>query len=135
MLYGMSLRESYEFLRFTEKTIKENGFGNNEATKNLLIRIKKDIRKVVNKKEGGMFEELEENFVSGWGNGDYEFHLKYFFPDEHWTEEEKAEFKDAFWIECPYSAYDCTGAIFTSFINVFDVPKGTIVHMWMSVDV
>lgn len=135
MLYGKTLREAYSFARFIEKTIKENGLDFPDVRERL-IEIKRDIRKHVNRKETGWFEGIENNFVNGWNdNGGESCHLKYFFPDEHWMEEEKAEFKDAFWIKAPYSAYDCTGAIFTSFINIFNVPKGTIVYMWMSVDV
>lgn len=136
MLFGNTLRQSYEMLRIYEKAIKEKDFNIEymEYAKETVIEIKKDIRKVVNRKDTGMFEEIGENFIGGW-NEDEDYHAKYFFPNEHWSDEEKAEFKDAFWIEAPHSAYDCTGAIFTSFIDIFDVPKGTLVYMWISRDV
>ena len=128
-------RKDYSWIRFLEKSIAENGFGDIEKANVLLAKEKRKLRarlRVVEKK--GMFEEIANCLVNEWSK-DESYHAKYFFPDEHWTEEEKAEFKDAFWIERPYSAYDCTGAIFTNFIDIFDVPKGTLVYIWMSRDV
>ena len=135
MLYGRTLREAYSLMRFMEKTINENGIDFPDVRERL-VEIKRDIRKHVNRKETGWFEGIEKNFVNGWNNNEGEScHLKYFFPNEHWTEEEKAKFKDNFWIKCPNTPYDCTCAIFTRFIDIFDVPKGTLIYMWMSRDV
>ena len=136
MLYGNTLRQAYSFARFIEKSIKEKGFGNEAGAMEWLTEVKRDIRREVKVKCGGIFEEIEEYFVGGWDN-DYMdgCYLKYFFPDQHWTDEEKAKFKEDFWIECPNSPYDCTGATFTSWISIFDVPKGTLVYMRISIDV
>ena len=133
MLYGNTLREAYSFARFIEKTIKENGLDFPDVRERL-IEIKRDIRKHVNSKDTGMFEEIEENYIGGWCK-DEDYHAKYFFPDEHWTKEDKREFRKAFWIGCQMTPYDCTGAVFTIAIDIFDVPKGTLVYIWMSRDV
>lgn len=47
------------------------------------------------------------------------------FYDIRLTDEDKADIENDIRIERPYSAYDCTGNAFTSWISFFDVPGGT----------
>lgn len=41
---------------------------------------------------------------------------------------DKKEIEDALTINKNYSAYDCTGRAFTSWISFFDVPQGCIIY-------
>lgn len=59
---------------------------------------------------------------------------KKFFP-EHFTDEEKEELREEWWIHCIPSQYDCTGQTFTSRIAFFEIPSGTWVYHFTSMDV
>ena len=72
--------------------------------------------------------------VNDGGNYDT-FWQKIFFPNEHWTEEEKMEFVDDNWVKATPSQYDCTGQIFTWAIDVFNVPSGVVAYIRYAMDV
>lgn len=72
--------------------------------------------------------------VNGGGEFDYRW-MKVFFPGERWTDEEKAEFVEENWIYCRPSQYDCTGQIFTTRINCFNMPRGVVVYIMEAMDV
>lgn len=54
---------------------------------------------------------------------------------ERWTDEEKAEFVEENWIYCRPSQYDCTGQIFTTRIDCFNMPRGVVVYIMEAMDV
>ena len=125
-----TLREEISLVKFIEDAIREYGY-ENESTKEWLINLKKKIRR-----------KLKPHTVEVNGGilvnrlGDWDWCIsKYFYPGVHWTEEEKREYKEYNWIESPNSPYDCTGKIFTCWIQIFDVPKGTIVYIRENMDV
>lgn len=80
-------------------------------------------------KDGKGYGEI----VNGGGNFD-SFWQKIFFPNEHWSDEKKKEFIDENWKRPRYSAYDCTGDIFTWAIDVFNTPKGVIAYIREAID-
>ena len=60
--------------------------------------------------------------------------VKKFIPGAM-DEEAKADFEEANQIECPPSAYDCTGKPFTGWMSFFDVPGGVWAYHRICVDV
>ena len=60
---------------------------------------------------------------------------KVFFPNEHWTEEDKREFVDDNLVKATPSQYDCTGQIFTWAIDIFNVPSGVVAYIRYAMDV
>ena len=80
-----------------------------------------------------------ENYANGFivnGGGEFDYRwMKVFFPGERWTDEEKAEFVEENWIYCRPSQYDCTGQIFTTGIDCFNVPSGVVVYIREAMDV
>ena len=53
--------------------------------------------------------------------------VKQFIPGKM-SDEDRELLKESIWIEAPYSAYDCTGALFSNRITLYDVPGGTWVY-------
>ena len=125
-----TLRQECELIRFVENAIKEHGF-RNEATNEWLINLKKKVRR---KLKTHTVEVNGGILMNRWGDWDWCI-SKYFYPGVHWTEEEKREYEEYNWIESPNSPYDCTGEVFTCWIQIFDVPKGTIVYIRENMDV
>lgn len=80
-----------------------------------------------------------ENYTNGFivnGGGEYDYRwMKVFFHGERWTDEEKAEFVDENWMYCRPSQYDCTGQIFTTGIECFNVPSGVVCYIFEAMDV
>lgn len=72
--------------------------------------------------------------VNGGGEYDYRW-MKVFFPGERWTDEEKTRFVDENWMYCRPSQYDCTGQIFTTGIECFNIPSGVVVYIMEAMDV
>lgn len=126
-----TLREDFSWIRFVEDTIREHGFGNEAKANELLIDLKKKVRR---KLKTHTVEDNGGILVNRLGDWDWCI-SKYFYPGVHWTEEEKREYKEYNWIESPNSPYDCTGKVFTCWIQIFDVPKGTIVYIREDMDV
>lgn len=60
--------------------------------------------------------------------------IKRFIPRKM-TVAECQEMTDEIWIDCPNSLYDCTGAIFTTGVDFYEVPGGMWVYHFLSLDV
>lgn len=111
-----------------------------EKFENLIIQHKREYRERLKRenaakylyygKDGNGYGEI----VNGGGEFDWRWQ-KVFFSGERWTDEEKMEFVDDNWIECKPSQYDCTGQIFTSRIEVFNVPAGVVAYIIECMDV
>lgn len=71
--------------------------------------------------------------VNSGGDWDY-FWRKVFFPGEHWSKEDIEEFREENWKHTRYSAYDCTGDVFTRFIDVFNTPSGVVAYIREAID-
>ena len=135
------MRKLYEHLRFEEALLD---FVLKEHPDNLegiahcrdrIIKQKRRIRKWLKEKYDNHYNGYENGFVVG---GHWEFDggwRKVFFPGEHWADEDKKEFTEENWKRCRYSAYDCTGDIFTWAIDCFNVPSGVVCYMREAVDV
>ena len=100
-----------------------------------LIKHKREWRDWLKKQDDHHFSYYKNGFtVNGGGEWEYCW-TKVFFPGEHWTKEEMKEFEDENWKRCRYSAYDCTGDIFTYAIDCFNVPSGVVCYIREAMDV
>ena len=133
----------YENIQIDEMIINELSNGYHpaavreaiEQTKELLIEHKREYRKDLKLKSDNHYETYKNGFVvNGGGEWDY-FWRKVFFPGEQWTKEEMEEFKQENWKRCRYSAYDCTGDLFTRAIDCFNVPSGVVCYIREALDV
>lgn len=121
-----------EFLRRMVNFCKEEGINPNPYDDEL-AEAKRAYRANLRKKEdrkkfcGGLI-------VNGGGDWDYCWY-KIFFKGEHWTDEKKDQFRAAIWQPYRPTYYDCTGQIFTSFVEVFNVPSGVVVYVREDMDV
>jgi hypothetical protein len=108
-----------------------------ELINNKIIECKKEYRKWLKERHDlyydyygkpiGIITASHWEYDSGW--------MKVFIKDQHWSEEEKLKFIEDNWIHCRYSAYDCTGQIFTWAIDVFNIPSGVVAYIRNAMDV
>jgi len=127
-----TLRWKFEVIKMHKDLLKDHP--ESEKAANYLIELKREARKMIKVEEKSYIRSDGGIILNGGGDYDSRWQ-KIFYPDEHWTNEEKREYIDCNWIECPNSQYDCTGAIFTWAIDIFDVPKGTVVYIREAIDV
>lgn len=126
-------RENIRNTYLLDRLIAEMRRGRGEKCKHGLTDDKlRELRQAV--------KEYSLEWEDEWGfklvSSDYEDTLwKLFVPGEHFTEEEKKETREEMWIHCMPSQYDCTGQIFTQWIDFFDVPGGTWVYHKKGMDV
>ena len=100
-----------------------------------LIKHKKKWRNWLKQQNDNHYEWYKNGYiVNGGGEWDCRW-IKVFFPGEHWSREKMIEFSEDNWKECRYSAYDCTGDIFTSRISCFNVPSGVVVYIKENMDI
>ena len=92
-----------------------------------------DIRKMrrVAQELGRYKDENGFDFVTARDSGDSS--LWKTFTEEKFTDEEKRELMDEWWIHI-YSPYDCTGKEFTQWIGFFEVPNGTWIYHRKGID-
>ena len=106
-----------------------------EQAKELLIKHKREYRKDLKLKSDNHYETYKNGFVVNGGGEWDSFWRKVFFPGERWTKEEMEDFKQENWKRCRYSAYDCTGDLFTWAIDCFNVPSGVVCYIREALDV
>lgn len=132
MTENMTLRQKYGllgFLKETKEDYQSQGLPTGPVDE-MLAKVKREIREILNKEPHG-----DDKFIVNGGGTYDEGWTKYFYPDEHWTEEEKSDFTESNWIHMRPSQYDCTGQLFTWNISIFDVPNGTVVYHQYALDV
>lgn len=98
-----------------------------------LAQTKHDYRQRLKEKNAKKYV-FNGEIVNEGGDWDYSWY-KVFFPHEKWTDEEKDEFRAAVWKPYKPTYYDCTGQIFTRFVDVFNVPNGVVAYIWEAMDV
>lgn len=101
----------------------------------LLIQHKREYRRSLKVRADKHYETYTNGFVVNGGGSWEDRWIKVFFPGEQWAEEEKLKFIDDNWKECRYSAYDCTGDVFTWAIDCFNVPAGVVCYIREAIDV
>lgn len=106
-----------------------------KRAKELLDEAKRKYRDHIKLQSDNHYENYTNGFIVN-GGGDYDYYwIKVFFPGESWTEKEKAEFVDENWTYATPSQYDCTGQIFTTGIECFNVPSGVVCYIMEAMDV
>ena len=116
--------------------------GDEEAIKKIKEKIasdKRDYRRELRMEDLRQKRNYHARFGDGTvvnegGDWDYCWY-KVFFPNERWTDEEKREYADYVWIRYVPTYYDCTGQIFTRFVDAFNVPNGVVVYIRDCMDV
>lgn len=136
-----ALYESVQIAQEIYNEIKSGKFKVDDSTaamkkaKEHLDKAKRKYRDHLKLQDNNRYENYVNGFiVNGGGDWDYSW-MKVFFPGERWTDEEKAEFVDENWTHCIPSQYDCTGQIFTTGIDCFNVPSGVVVYIREAMDV
>lgn len=103
--------------------------------KERLAEHKRKYREYLKNRNNDRYRDYKNGHVVNHG-GEYDsIWVKVFFPGERWTPEEVEEFREENWKRCRYSAYDCTGDIFTWAIDCFNVPSGVICYIREGMDV
>ena len=113
----MNKRTLYKAIRLLEKT--------NNQLSDCLVRLKRLSRQKTKRNCQMLF--VVNDGADGWCE-------KYRFSRNFSQAEKRAYILDN-WIFRQSSDYDCTGQVFTERIEIFDVPSGTIVYHFKSVDV
>lgn len=126
---------SQEFL----KILKDRGETSHVelyALEGKIVKYKRDYRKKL-KAEDKRFQSFRGtngkivNFGGDWDS----YWTKVFFDGEHWTDEEKDQFREAVWIHYVPTYYDCTGQVFTWAVDCFNVPRGVMCYVRDCLDV
>ena len=136
-----ALYESMQLAQMIYDGVKSSEFkvddraGAMKKAKEHLDKAKRKYRDHLKLQGNNHYENYANGFIiNGGGEFDYQW-MKVFFPGEKWTDEEKAEFVEENWIYCRPSQYDCTGQIFTTGIDCFNVPRGVVVYIREAMDV
>lgn len=124
------LREKYNFLEFLYNMEKFVMQGKEEIYKEEIIKAKREIRKIHNKDNKLRAENQNKHIVKDYGmNGWIE---KEIFTNT--TAEKVTAYAEENWMECKPSIYDCTGQLFTSWFEVFEVEDKIILYTEYSFD-
>ena len=124
------LREKYNFLEFLYRMEKFVMQGKEEIYKEEIIKAKREIRKIHNKDNKLRAENQNKHIVKDYGmDGWIE---KEIFTNT--TAEKVTAYAEENWIECIPSMYDCTGQLFTSWFEVFEVEDKIILYTKYSFD-
>lgn len=130
-------RLDFDYLLWKDKSLTENA---RTLLSEEIIQHKKEYRNRLRRKYGKRYE-FKGKDGNGYGEivnygGDWDgCWRKVFFPDEHWTDEEKKDFVAAVWIPYKPTYYDCTGQLFTWAVDVFNTPNGVVAYIHDHLDV
>lgn len=125
------LREKYNFLEFLYNMEKFVMQGKEESYKEEIIKAKREIRKIHNKDNKLRAENQNKHIVKDYGiDGWIE---KEIFTNT--TAEKVTAYAEENLMECKPSMYDCTGQVFTSWFEVFEVEDKIILYTKYSFDV
>ena len=119
------LRDKYNFLEFLYRMEKFVMKGKEEIYKEEIIKAKREIRKI-QRVENKNRCTVKDYGVDGWIE-------KEVFTNT--TAEKVTAYAEDNWIECRPSMYDCTGQLFTSWFEVFEVEDKVILYTKYSFDV
>ena len=120
-------RTAWEMLNIYAEMIAEHGFENIEKAKNRVIETKRAIRKYRDEKD-------ERHIVRDYGIDGFVELVE--LPNGIENAEQAEEYcETCLRIEAPYSAYDCTGAWFTSWIKPVERGGKWYAYHRISVDV
>lgn len=125
------LREKYNFLEFLYRMEKFVMQGKEESYKEEIIKAKREIRKIHNKDNKLRAENQNKHIVKDYGiDGWIE---KEIFTNT--TAEKVTAYAEENWMESKPSMYDCTGQLFTSWFEVFEVEDKIILYTKYNFDV
>ena len=116
-----------------EELIKKNTRSSNEKLKKAewhLIKDKRVFRNYLKTSDHRkQYRDYKNSEIVGYGGTYDSGWMKILFKGERWSKEEKEKFIRNNWRHRRFSAYDCTGDIFTWGIDVFNVPSGVVVYI------
>lgn len=117
-----------KMIAFCKETGRDTEFWEDE-----LVRAKRAYRAYLREDEERK-KVFDGVVVNRGGDWDY-YWRKVFFKGEHWTDEKKDQFRAAVWKPYKPTYYDCTGQIFTAFVDIFNVPSGVVAYIREDMDI
>lgn len=124
---NMTLRQRFAFIKFLEASIES--FGCRESADAYLISEKRALRALLKKDDNEDRRIIKDYGIDGCI-------IRIVLPEWIETKEEADEyFKDNEYMRTRYSAYDCTGDMFTSWYSLFFINGRWVAYHSVGVDI